>query len=49
MSCPHDDLPMVRKIRNNGQVYWQCKVCSYIQETNELNPPTWDDWGSKEE
>jgi len=43
--CPMCNLPMVKIVRPNGSVYLKCKVCGHIEETNEIEPPSYNSWG----
>ena len=46
MTCKKCNLPMVRKVRGNGQAYWECKVCHHIEDTPDIEPPAWDNLSS---
>jgi len=39
------DHAMIKIVRPNGTVYWKCKVCYHIVETNELEPDPSNSWG----
>lgn len=36
--------PMLKMVRPNKTVYYKCRICGHIEETNELEPDPSNSW-----